>query len=858
MTKISLRAYDREIEGLIQHDQQPDEAIAHCRQILKTFPKHLETYRLLGKAYLEAKRHREAVDIFERVLLVAPEDFVSHVGMSIIADEQGGLDDAIWHMERAFEVQPSNAAIQAELQRLFGRRDGVEPPKIRLTRGALARMYMQGELYSQAISEIRAVLGADSKRTDMQTLLAKACYLNGQKSDAASISTDVLSRQPYCLDANRLMAEILAATQRAEAAQEYRQRVIELDPYAAFVTDSLFRSENVADGAVNLERLEYSGPVVEGASAFGLGTGAERLMPGHPRTEPEWLSSGGAPQPTPGLDAAKPAQHAPELPDFLKEAGWGPRTSDDSAGAILGADEEPSEPAAVPASLPDWVQAFAPADSSASETQEEQAAPVDTPDWLAELGSAPSPETPASAPMSEASAEIPDWLRELGGRDVDEPAVLPEAPAEAEAEPAQPEETPSWLKDFASDLETPLPSAAAAGTEIPAPSSGIESEIGSLGTTEQEQDDALAWLEGLAAKHGAKPEELVTNPEARSETAPEWVDKAREMAESKDSLPKSEQPVPSGEPVQSDLDLTGKWLSSLQEAEPAEVHPLAAGETQDKGEVLDWISKLTEQGDFTERAVGPETGAEPGVGSEEPAPWMEETISPAAGQPNIDEVPEWLGRATAKPESKKPAPSAPAPASAEVDLPEWLAGLDEEQDEAESIGQVPGDVPPWLRPESESMPKSAEPTHPADWRPAETSPAPAPEAVSASPLQGTPEPPLSSEGIGAHEAELEGESVAPPKARAIQVAAKTIGGATSLEGAQAELGRGNIAAALNLYERLIRKGKSLEEIIRDLRDALYRYPVEIPIWQALGDAYMRANRLQEALDAYTKAEELLR
>ena len=62
----------------------------------------------------------------------------------------------------------------------------------------------------------------------------------------------------------------------------------------------------------------------------------------------------------------------------------------------------------------------------------------------------------------------------------------------------------------------------------------------------------------------------------------------------------------------------------------------------------------------------------------------------------------------------------------------------------------------------------------------------------------------------------------------------------------------------DFYGKLIRKGKSLEDIIRDLRDALYRYPVEVPLWQSLGDAYMRANRLQEALDAYTKAEELLR
>jgi tetratricopeptide (TPR) repeat protein len=82
--------------------------------------------------------------------------------------------------------------------------------------------------------------------------------------------------------------------------------------------------------------------------------------------------------------------------------------------------------------------------------------------------------------------------------------------------------------------------------------------------------------------------------------------------------------------------------------------------------------------------------------------------------------------------------------------------------------------------------------------------------------------------------------------------------APSLGDAQAQLGRGNIVAALDIYSKLIRKGKSLEDIIRDLRDALYRYPVEVPLWQSLGDAYMRANRLQEALDAYTKAEELLR
>ena len=79
-----------------------------------------------------------------------------------------------------------------------------------------------------------------------------------------------------------------------------------------------------------------------------------------------------------------------------------------------------------------------------------------------------------------------------------------------------------------------------------------------------------------------------------------------------------------------------------------------------------------------------------------------------------------------------------------------------------------------------------------------------------------------------------------------------------LTGAQMELTRGNIPGAMDSYGKLIKKGKLLDEIIFDLREALYRYPVEVSIMQTLGDAYMRANRLQDALDSYTKAEELLR
>ncbi len=76
--------------------------------------------------------------------------------------------------------------------------------------------------------------------------------------------------------------------------------------------------------------------------------------------------------------------------------------------------------------------------------------------------------------------------------------------------------------------------------------------------------------------------------------------------------------------------------------------------------------------------------------------------------------------------------------------------------------------------------------------------------------------------------------------------------------ARNEMSRNNLPSALDSYGKLIKKARYLDEVIYDLREASYRYPVDVNLWQSLGDAYMRANRLQDALDAYTKAEELLR
>ena len=232
MADIELRAYITEIEEILEAEKN-DEAVAHCRHILDYFAKNLAVYRALGKGLLELGRLEDAADIFYRVLGVVPDDFVAHVGMAVIGKEQEDFDRSIGHMERAFEAQSSNTAIQSELKQLYGRRDGVEPAKIRLTSGALARLYFRGGNYAQAANELQAALEAAPNRVDWQVLLAKVLWKDEQRIDAVEVCQDVLEKLPYCLEANSILYEIWQSAGREDEADNYWQRVKAVDPYLA-------------------------------------------------------------------------------------------------------------------------------------------------------------------------------------------------------------------------------------------------------------------------------------------------------------------------------------------------------------------------------------------------------------------------------------------------------------------------------------------------------------------------------------------------------------------------------------------------------------------------------------------------
>jgi hypothetical protein len=383
MVNISLRDYYKEIDSLITAGQH-QEAVDHCVHILTTYPKDLETYRLLGKAFLEANDNKQAADIFGRVLAIRPDDFVANVGMSVIREEEGNLEAAIWHMEKAFELDSSTTAIQIELKRLYTLRDGETPQKIRLTKGALIRMYAKGGMLQQAISEILNKFPSMDERPDIQTLLATLYFQTDQRTAAADLCQKILQNLPYCFDANLILLHLSSSSEDTGQVEAFRNRILETNPYYAFIQDFNVDVTSVPDDAVMIPRcdpdlldgeseadaipswLSDKTSIADQSSTFDV---EDTRLPSNSASPigitPD-LEMEAPPLETnaSGVDAQQVTQEL-DLPEWMKESEW--KTEENSADEEPSVSDKTSTPDVLAAGIPEWIKEMAPSQSEPAE-----------------------------------------------------------------------------------------------------------------------------------------------------------------------------------------------------------------------------------------------------------------------------------------------------------------------------------------------------------------------------------------------------------------------------------------------------------------------------------------------------------
>jgi tetratricopeptide (TPR) repeat protein len=671
--ETSLRAYGRQIDELIEKEKL-EEAIAHCRYILQTYPKHLETYRLLGKAYLENKRYGDATDIFQRVLSAVPDDFVSHIGMAIVREDEGNLDAAIWHMERAFETNPSNPAIQQEMKRLIGRRDGLEPHKVRLTRGALARMYAQGELYSQAISELRSALQEDPDRPDLQVLLADMYWRTDQRAEATSISNQILEKLPYCVDANRVLAANLQTKERIEEAAVYHRRLASLDPYAAFIETATTDAETVEESAVTLEKLEWQP--------------GEPMPTGTP-SQPSWAATLGMEMQRDQEEDEQPEVELPQtgpLPSWLEPGEPPPFEADeDEVGEELveveQAEAEPEEP--------DWLEEESPPEPVAEESSEE--------DFMAELEETSEyiPEMSDAEPEAEPESEIPNWMQDAGWT---------ESSGEVEEQPV------SFTDDELRTLEAgelpPEPAEAPADEGEPTPAD--EGEPTPADEGELAPADLPDWIQDIAPEEGAEEEPKLEAASDGTGELPTWLASDQPAGEAEAPAAEAEEGIEAAAP-----EVTPDEAEPVAEEAAPEISFPAA---DDGKELPTWI---------TEESPGATDTIVTWLGGQD-----RERKSAEAAEPEPAELPDWMTDTGPLEETSEagigiPGPDVEAEATADAGAeeaepvagaPSWLSAVAEvaaheerPADASEAEADVEG------RPEAEPEAQELAPAEPPDW-----------------------------------------------------------------------------------------------------------------------------------------------
>jgi tetratricopeptide (TPR) repeat protein len=225
MAQITLRDYLQNTEDAISSGRI-DDAMANCQRMLSYFPDAIEAQRLLGEVYMAQGHLEEAQQTFDWILTNDPENVIAYCNRALISERTSDIDTALDCYQQAYELSRGNSHIRQEFNQLSAKAGQQE---FMFSRAGLARLYMRGDLLTQAIQEWEAVLNTSPDRLDARIGLLETYWRDGTNDKVEQLATQILEEIPTCLKALLLLAHVVSAY-NLERAKELIQRAETLDP----------------------------------------------------------------------------------------------------------------------------------------------------------------------------------------------------------------------------------------------------------------------------------------------------------------------------------------------------------------------------------------------------------------------------------------------------------------------------------------------------------------------------------------------------------------------------------------------------------------------------------------------------
>src|SRR6266516_2148008 len=207
MAHTTLHDYLQDTEDAISSGHI-DDAMAKCQYILSYFPDALEAQRLMGEVYLAQGKLEEAQQTFDWILTNDPEHIIAYCDRALTSERMSDIETALDCYQQAYELSRGNSQIRQEFNQLSAK---VGQQEFMFSRAGLARLYMRGDLLTQAIQEWEAVLNASPERLDARTGLLEAFWRDGLYDRVEQLATQILQDVPGCEKALLLLAYVISA-----------------------------------------------------------------------------------------------------------------------------------------------------------------------------------------------------------------------------------------------------------------------------------------------------------------------------------------------------------------------------------------------------------------------------------------------------------------------------------------------------------------------------------------------------------------------------------------------------------------------------------------------------------------------
>ncbi len=635
MTQTTLREYLRTTEDAISSGRI-EEAMASCQNILTYFPEALEAQRLLGEVYLAQGQMEEAQQTFEWILTNDPENVIVYCDRALISERTSDVDTALDCYQQAYELSRGSSDIRQQFNQLSARTGQQE---FMFSRAGLARLYMRGDLLTQAIQEWEAVLAISPDRLDARLGLMETYWREGTYDKTEQVAMQLLEEVPTCLKALLFLAHV-ASISNTPRARDLLVRAEALDPELTMAQEVFADLAASQPGDPFLALLKREPIVLEnGRPVTSLATSVPAQQP-QPASAPlehtygNWETLNTWDQQT---QTIAPLNHAtPASSSNLSKNGVG---EDFSAFNPL----QPEMPAA-------WVSQLE-QQSPASPNEPTWYQQNTSEDWNSELAS------------EELGAAPPAWLGTLTRNEQEQ--TLAGDSANTHREPSAPLPGVSASAFQAPAVPEPV-SQQSEATLIPEGKTPSEDEtVPFFFPSEDENEGEMGWPEWLKSlgAEALEPEQPATPSSPLPEIAPVSSKPLPEAPARADAQPS--QPLPEADPWASLPSISANndaWADSnsqpdwMQQIAPVEI-PSAQSATPD------WMQQVTPANGTSSQDASPE--------------WMRQ-FSPIENTPSQNAAPEWM-------QQFSPVENASSSKAA----PEWMQSFANTSPQSQNQGSSP-------------------------------------------------------------------------------------------------------------------------------------------------------------------------